>query len=409
MDLKIFSTILALAALLGVAAGEFTVTGEAEKDVPERITWTAQRLARIFRSPWRNSHHGLTVAFSPAVPELSAEVQIRGKSPTLMLNGSADLQRSVEWRRKVYGTFLLAAANGRLRSGENAVIPPWLTPALDRLLEARRYEERLLGGNRRSPVLGALLENDRLPRADAVRAIDPARFDPAALAWARELSRALFVSGRRKIASPGYLHRCGEAGRKDPDLWWLARPEKQEREFRTAARRLAWHSLAPRPARWTRKKLVEIRKLQLPALNDEGKPTGKFEEFDVLELADRLSERPDAPLQCAAFFRVFAEFSVGDSHPAHQALAALADLVGQAADPPFRWEAKMRDKLEEIEVILARQEKLDDYMKAMERRYAPARRSHRTRLEYIEAFNSASCLFSKAARRWVDEREAEFR
>ena len=409
MNLKIFSTILALAPLLNTVAGEFIVTGEAEKQVPERITWAAHRLARLFRSPWRNSHHGLTVAFSPAVPEFSAEVQIRGKAPTLMLNGSADLQRNVEWRRKVYGTLLLAAANARLRSGENAVLPPWLTPALDRLLEARRYEERLLGGNRRSPVLGALLENDRLPLAATVRAIDPTRFDPAALAWTRELSRALFVSGRRKLASPAYLRKCGEAGNRDPDLWWLARPEKQEREFKTAARQLAWHSLAPRPARWTRKKLPEIRKLKLPVLNDEGKPTGKFEEFDVLELADRLRDRPDAQLQCAAFRRTFAEFSVGDSHPAHLALAALADLVGAAVDPPFRWESKMRDKLEEIDTILVRQEKLDDYMKAMERRYAPARRVYRTRLEYIEAFNSEAWLFSAAARRWVDEREAEFR
>ena len=406
---KIFSTILALAPLLSAAAGEFVVTGEAAAGVPERISETAHRLARIFRSPWRNSRTGLTVAFSPAVPEYSAEVQIRGGAPTLLLNGSADLRRSVAWRRKVYGTISLAAANGKLRSGENIVLPPWMTPALDKLLEARRFEERLLVGNRRSPVLGALLENGRLPRADAVRAIDPAKLDTAALAWARELARALFVSGKRKLASPVYLRKCGEAGNKDPDLWWLAMPEKQEREFRTAARQLAWHALAPRPARWTRKRLAEIRKLRLPVLDKEGKPTGKFEDLDVLELADRLRDRPDAQLQCAAFRRTFAEFCVGDSHPAHQALAVLADLVGQAADPPFRWEAKMRRQLELIGTILARQEKLDAYMKAGERRYAPARRSYRTRLEYIEAFDSGSCLFSEAARRWVDEREAEFR
>ena len=406
---KIFSTILALTPLLSAAAGEFVVTGEAAPGVPERITETAHRLTRIFRSPWRNSHTGLTVAFSPAVPEYSAEVQIRGGAPTLMLNGSADLRRSVVWRRKVYGTILLAAANGRLRSGEKPVLPPWLTPAIDKLLESRDFEERLLVGNRRSPVLGALLENGRLPDAAAVRAIDPARLDPAALAWARELARALFVSGRRKIASPAYLRRCGEAGNKDPDLWWLAMPEKQEQSFRTAARQLAWHTLAPRPARWTRKRLAEIRKLRLPVLDKEGKPTGKFDDLDVLELADRLRDRPDAQLECAAFHRIFSEFSVGDSHPAHQALALLAELVGQAADPPFRWEAKMRRQLELIDTILARQEKLDAYMKAAERRYAPARRAFRTQLEYIEAFDSASCLFPEAARRWVDEREAEFR
>lgn len=410
MSPKIFSTILALAPLLSAAAGEFVVTGEASAGVPKRITDTAHLLTRIFRSPWRNSHTGLAVAFSPAVPEDSAEVQIRGGAPTLMLNGSADLRRSVGWRRKVYGTILLAAANGKLRTGENVCLPAWMTPALDELLEARQHEERLLIGNRRSPVLGALLENDRLPAAAAVRAIDPARLDPAALAWARELARALFASGGKKLASPAYLRKCGEAaGKSDPDLWWLDKPEKQERKFRTAARQLAWHALAPRPARWTRKKLGEIRKLRLPVLDDEGKPTGKFEDLDVLELADRLRGRPDAQQQCAVFLRTFAEFSVGDSHPAHLALAALAELVGQAADPPFRWQAKVRRQLELIETILARQEKLDAYMKAEEHRYSPAHLAFRTQLEYIEAFNSASCLFSESARRWVDEREAEFR
>lgn len=409
---KIFSTILVLAAIPAAAAGELTVTGEAEKGVPEAIAETARQLVKFFRSPWRNSRTGLTIAFSPAVPEYSAEVQIRDGRPTLMLNGSSDLRRNVEWRRKVYGTILIAAASGKLRSGENPALPPWLTPALDRMLEARKYEERLLVGNRRSPALGALLENDRLPPAKAVRAIDPARLDPAALAWVRELSRALFYSGRsgrKKIASPEYLRKCGEPDGRDPDSHWLAVEGKQEREFRLAARQLAWHALAPRPARWTRKKFAELRKLQLPILDAEGKPTSDFEECDVLELAERLKGRPDAELRSLEFRRLFAEFCPGDSRPSQLLISGFAELVGQAADPPFRLEAKMRRQIELIHAQLDRQEKIDAWVTAEDRRRAPARRACRTQLECIEAFNAASSLLPASARRWIDEREADFR
>ena len=410
MRSKIFSTILLLTATLGANAENFVTTGEAAPGVPENLTETAHLLTRLFHSPWRQSRRGLTVAFSPAVPEYSAEVELRSGMPFLMLNGSPDLRRNVVWRRKLYSAILLAAADARLRPGENAALPPWMTPALDMILEARKYEERLLIGNRRSPVLRALLENDRLPPFDAVRAIDPENLDPAAMAWARELTRAVFVSGGRKLASPGYLRRCGEAaGVRDPDIWWLTTPEKQELDFRLAARLLAWHTLAPRPARWTRKKFAELRKLRMPVLNEEGKPTDKFEEFDVLELGDRLRGRPDAKLRCAEFRRRFSEFCPGDSRPAQQAIAAFAELVALAADPPFRYVPKMRRQLKIIGEVLTRQERIDAFMTAEERRRAPARRACRVRLEYIEAFNAASSLLPEAARKWVDEREAEFR
>ena len=408
MHRKIFSTILVLTALGRAAAGTFTTDGESAPGVPERLTETAHRLTRIFHVPWRNSRTGLAVVFSPAVPEYSAEVQFRSGTPFLVLNGSPDLRRSVVWRRKLYGAILLAAASGDLRRGENDVLPRWLTPALDMILEARQYEEQLLVGNRRSPVLGALLENGRLPSAAAVRAIDPERLDPAAAAWARELARALFLSGGRKIASAVYLRCCAAAGGGDPDMLWLPSPEKQESGFKLAARRAAWHNLAPRPARWTRRKFAELRKLKLPVLDEQGNPTDKFEEFDVLELAERLRERPDARRRCAEFHSVFAEFCPGDSRPAQQALAGFAELVAQAADPPFRYESRLRRQLKLIDEVLARQEKLDEYMKDMERRHAPARRDCRIRLEYIEGVNAASSTLPAAARRWVDEREAEF-
>ena len=54
---------------------------------------------------------------------------------------------------------LLCAAGAPFRAGETRALPPWTVAALDRMLAARRNEERLLIGNHRSPVLAALLEN----------------------------------------------------------------------------------------------------------------------------------------------------------------------------------------------------------------------------------------------------------
>ena len=260
VDLKIFSTILLLTALSAANAGNFVTTGEAAPEVQQRLTETAHLLTRIFRSPWRHSRSDLTVTFSPAVPEYSAEVQFKSGEPFLMLNGSPDLRRNVVWRRKLYSAILLAAADARLRPGENAALPPWLIPALDMILEARRYEERLLVGNRRSPVLRALLEQGKLPPPETVRRADPADFDPAARFWAEELGRALFFAAGKKFASPGGLRECfaAESRGADPDKCWLPRePGKLERDFRTAARVLAWHELAPRPARWSLRRFAD--------------------------------------------------------------------------------------------------------------------------------------------------------
>ena len=87
--------------------------------------------------------------------------------------------------------------------------------------------------------------------------------------------------------------------------------------------------------------------------------------------------------------------------------AALILLAASFARPHY--EARLRRQLELIDAVLARQEKLDAYLKSEDLRRAPARRAYRIRLEYIEFFNASSSLLPAAARKWVDEREAEFR
>ena len=413
---KIFATI-SLISLLSAPAplrgGEILTTGEAPAGVERTLTDTATRIARIFRVPVRRARRDIVFAFSPAVPESSAELQLRDGKYVLMLNGDLPPDADFVRKRKIFSAVLLCCAGAPFRAGETRALPPWTVAALDRMLASRRSEERLLFGNHRSPVLGALLENDRLPSVAAVRGADPADFDPAARFWMEETARALFHAAGKKLTSPEYLRRCAEAERSgaDPDLFWLPNaPERRERAFRTAARSLAWNDHAPRPARWTIKKFAELRKLEIPELDEHGKVVpDKFVRFDVVETAERLSGRPDAKVLCAQFRLRFLEFCAGDSRPARLAISALAELVGSADDPPFRFEARMRDHLEKIDAVLKRQEALDRYLAAADRGRAPARRTFRRRLASIEWSNAGSSLLPAEARKWVDAAEAEFR
>ena len=410
---KIFSTFWALAALLTCPGGEITTAGEAPPRVPEEFLETAQRIVKLFRITWRRSPSHLTVAFSPAVPERSAELELRKGRYILMLNGSPGLERDFDRTRKVYGALLLAAAGAEPPRGDTRALPPWVAAALERILAARRAEERLLVGNRRSPVLRALMARGKLPEPAAVLRVDPGNFDPAARFWAEEACRALFYAGGKRLASSAYLLNCAKAERQgaDPDRFWLPEaPGKLERNFRTAARVLAWHELAPRPARWALRRFAELRKLRMPELDDKGEPIpDRFVEFDVLEVADRLKDRPDAAERSAEFRRRFFEFAAGDSHSGYQAITGLAELVALAADPPFRYGARLRRQVAEIEEILKRREAVDDCLAAADLRYAAVRRAFRRRLECIEWLNARSPLLGGAERAWVDKCEAEFR
>lgn len=410
---KIFATISLLSAAVALTGGEILTTGEAPEAVQTALTDRAARIARIFRVPLRRARRDLVVAFSPAVPESSAELQFRDGKYVLMLNGMSDLDADFARKRKIYSAVLLCAAGAPFRAGETRALPPWTVAALDRMLAARRNEERLLIGNHRSPVLAALLEKGKLPVVAAVRGVDPADPDPAVRFWAEETARALFLAAGKKLASAEYLRHCAEAERSgaDPDKHWLPNdPGRRERNFRTAARILAWHDYAPRPARWTIRKFSELRKLRIPVLDEKGRPVpDKFEEFDVLETAEKLRGRPDAKARSAEFQHRFFEFAAGDARPTRVAFTELADLMGQAADPPFRYEARLRAQLEKIERLLKRQELLDRYLAAEDFRYAPARRAFRRRLASIERANASSSLLSAAARKWVDAVEAEFR
>ena len=414
---KIFTTISLLIAAAAVPAAPPELLGESDPGVQSALYDDAMVLSSLFRSPWRNSRTALTLAFSPAVPERSAELQQRSGRWYLMLNGSPGRWNDdFGLRRRIYSALLLAASDAPLTPGESRALPPWVVAALGRQLEARRGEERLLRGNYRAPVLRALMERGKIPEAETVRNTDPERFPKAAQAWAGELSRALFLAGDRKLASPKYLRRCGELARLnlsplDADRMWNNKDAADaQRAFAAAVRRLAWHDLAPRPARWALRRLDELRRLELPLLDETGKPVPEKSEIcDVLELADKLAERPDAAELAALFRRRFFDFCAGDSRRVKAAGFLLADLVGHAHNPPLWYRSRLERALERLYAELRRRERLDACLDREEFRHAPVRRTFRRRLETVEEFNAGSSLLPAESRKWFDVVENGFR
>lgn len=414
---KIFATIFYLAILPALAGAPPTMSGEADPEVTEKLGNEAAALASLFRSPWRNARSALGIVFSPAVPELSAEVVPTPDGRVLMLNGSPGRWDSdFGLRRKVYSALLMAAAGVPAARGECRALPPWVVAAATRRLAAQHGEERLLGGNFRAPVLRALLESGKLPPARIVQAADPEQFTPATLAWTEELAAALFLAGGKRLASAEYLRRCGEnAAKKRPsvaaDLVWMPRtPEQLEARFADFARRMAWHELDPRPARWALKRLEELRRIKLPELDESGKPVpDKFIECDVLELSERLKGRPDAAAQASAAHQRFFEFCTGDSRRVKTAGALFTDLVGYADKPPLWYSSKLKRALDRLYAELRRREKLGRFLDEADLRYAPVRRCCRNRLKSMEYLDRCSLLIPTDRREWFSDRVGEDR
>ena len=410
---KIFAIILlSAAAALGAAEPEFA--GEAAPGVAEALGAEARELAGFFRASWNASPVKLTVMFSPAVPEDAAEVQRSGAGYVLMLNGSQLIgSRSFALRRKVRSVLLVAAAGIAPPSGESAALPPWLAAALDHWLKARHGEERLLVGNVRFPVLKALAEAETAPDFAAVRRVDPADLDPAARAWFEEFSRGVLISGGRKVASVEYLRFCAARSGPHPpvaedDVAFVA-PRGGKRDLSRAFEKLAWHNLSPRPARYTLKKFAELRKVKLPELDADGKPVaGKFEECDLTEIGEKLSGRPDAVELAGELRRRIFNFAAGDSRRVRNAIIALAEAAGAAADPPFRYRAKLERAIETVIAELKRREKTDAYAAEADLRRAPVRRAFGTRLRSIDFYNRNASLLSAEGREWLDRREGLF-
>ena len=297
---KIFAIIFLLPLVNALAGAEPEFSGEADPATIDALRTEARMLASIFRTPWSRSGVKLAVVFSPAVPANSAEVQKSDDGFVLMLCGSrGDGRYDFAFRRKLFSVLLAAAAGVPPTVGEDAMLPPWLIAALEHRLLSIKHEERLLAGNRRGQVLRALAEAGRCPAAATVLGADPRNFDPGALAWMEELSRALLALGGRQVTSAEYIKTCAEhaAAADQP----VAAPfpggdggELQNR-FAAALRNFAWHTLSPRPARWAMKTFAELRKVKLPVLDETGKPAaGKFEECDLVEIGEKLRDRPDA-------------------------------------------------------------------------------------------------------------------
>ena len=408
---KIFAIILlpALVTLLAGAEPEFT--GEADAVTVEALRTEARMLATLFRAPWSRSAVKLVLAFSPAVPVEAAEVQKSDDGYVLMLCGTPG--RGFAFRSRFLSILLLAASGVPPTTGGGAVLPPWLAAALENRLRAGMHTERLLVGNRRLPVLRALAEAGRIPAATTVLGADPRNFDPGARIWMEELSRVLLALGGRKVASAEYIRTCAAhaaRGGKPVDVPFPTGDGRDLQEkFAVALRRLSWHMLAPRPARWALRTFAEVRKVKLPVLDEAGKPVpDKFEECDLAELADKLKDRPDAIQIAGTTKKRLQDFAAGDSRRVNAAVFALAELAGMAVRPPFRYRANLEQAIGKVLSELERREKIDAYMGEAEFARAPVRRAFGNRLECIEFYDDGDSLLSAERRAWLDRREREF-
>lgn len=408
---KIFSIIFLLPLACALSGAEPEFTGEADPAAVEALRTEARMLASVFRTPWSRTGVKLTAVFSPAVPANSAEVQKSGGGYVLMLCGvPGGGEYDFGFRRRVFSALLAAAAGAAPATGKDAArLPAWLAAALEHRLRAGKYEGRLLANNRRAPVLRALAEAEKIPAARGVLAADPGGFDPGARAWMEELARALFFLGGRKVASREFLNLCFAHAAPAKVPFPGENDKAFQDRFAVALRRFAWHTLSPRPARWAVKKFAEVRRVKLPVLDETGKPVpGKFEECDLVEIGDKLRDRPDAALHAGALKRRIFNFAAGDSRQVRTAVIALAELAGTADRPPFRYRAKLEQAVEKVLAGMRRRERIDACMAEAEFRYAPVRRAFRVRLESNGFYDRGDSLLSTEARKWLDRREREF-
>ena len=408
---KIFAIIFLLPLVLVLAGAEPEFSGEADPATVEALRDEARKLAMFFRTPWSRTGVKLAVVFSPAVPATSAEVQKIGDGYVLMLCGApGDSRYDFALRSKLFSVLLAAAAGAAPRTGRDAsLLPPWLVAALEHRLRAGKHEERLLAGNRRTPVLRALAEAGKIPAPAAVLGADPRNFDPGARAWMEELSRVLFALGGREAASAKFIKTCAAHAAAKGAAADVPFPKGDGRNnFPDALRRVAWHLLSPRPARWALKTFAEVRKVKLPVLDEAGKPVpDKFEECDLAEIGDKLKDRPDAPQIAGGLKKRIFDFAAGDSRRVGIAVAELSELAGTAHRPPFRYRAKLEQAIEKVLAEMRRREKIDAYMSEADFNYAPTRRAFGHRLSCIDFCDDGGSLLSAEGREWLDRRERE--
>ena len=411
---KIFAIIFLLPLVPALAGAEPEFSGEADRAAVETLRDEARMLAAFFRAPWSRSDLKLAVVFSPAVPANSAEVQQNDDGFVLILCGNrGDGEPGFAFRSKLFSVLLATAAGVPPTVGGGRILPPWAVAALEHRLRAVKHEERLLAGNRRTPVLRALAEAGRIPKVQAVLGADPRDFDPGASAWMEELSRVLFALGRRNVASAKYIRTCAEhvaAGGRPADVPFPEGDGKElQDKFADALRRFGWHMMAPRPARWALRTFAELRKVKLPELDEKGRPSpGKFEDCDLAEIGEKLKDRPDAQQIAGGLKKRLADFAAGDSARVNSAIFALAETAGAASRPFFRYRTHLKRAIDKVAAELERRDKIDAYMREAEFARAPAKRAFRHRLKCIDFCDGGNSLLSAEGKTWLDRREREF-
>lgn len=334
------------------------------------------------------------------------EVEFRADSPNWW--------RSPLLRQRLF-TIFAAAAAGTPPPGEEIRLPDWIIAAISSQIESQLGSERIMHNNRRFPLTRVMTETGSLPDLSALITVDTGDFVPAESAAFGEMARILLESAVDLKSIPDrFVYRllfkdAGAAGRE-----MLATMKEQvenrgypdfRRFLRQRLRHYAWNDFNPRPAAAMLADFTAFTSFALPKLDNEGKPTGDFEEYPLNELPRRLEGRPDLAVQRLSIAKAFLKLADGGDREIRAAaagIAAAADQLGSGEQAAANFAAARRN----YHRLLERRRNIENALLDAERHCVPPLTFYHSRLDSLRPAGDA--LLSREAAEWFEAVEKNY-
>lgn len=334
---RIVPPLLLLAALPLCAATVTTHDGldidlyrsDAESlETVEELRALERQILLLFHVSGKRLPRKCRIVISGDLPPNTLQVDFQPQTWTLSFN-----DRDGRWfsdfalRRQIAGILLLSKLPHAKPPARFDYLPGWIAAGIDERMRSARSNELLLRSNRYMPVLRALAERGNFPDFQQMRNLTPELLPPPAMAWYRELGRAMLDYGaacstatdnalldycilsekngsnedRNFLSTLGRLFRQDAEQRGLPqkigeDSWnKLSEDEQIQRALEAYSRRIAFNTFFPQPVSITSKAFEELNTLTLPLLDEHGSPKdGEQISVKLSELPEILLERDDA-------------------------------------------------------------------------------------------------------------------
>ncbi|MBE6359399.1 MAG: hypothetical protein E7057_09185 [Lentisphaerae bacterium] len=251
----------------------------------------------------------------------------------LYLPGTAPRwQYDFAFRSKLYAALAAHRFNFTLPDNSNGVAP-WITKALDAELDAAASSGQYLFANRSFPMLyefagyyGTLPDFAAMCRLGGTD-------DPLLSAFIAEQGRILL----RLLARDGKIKEVFENSTQggEPDFFvtFHASADAAVEYYTKAAERLIWNQYRPMPGALAKIKLAELDIIFVQQLDNDGKPTGDYQECNWQQLAVILrKKRPDAYRlrgKLAAAYQNFGKFLTVEENRLCADVSAAARELGK--------------------------------------------------------------------------------